>query len=117
MTSSPFDNAVARAIVCLRQVEEQLRRWRIHEHSLDGEYHLLHLTSLAVLAGQRGQHLLGKLVAEHEPSSGPNVAAALTRAHEDLVAQFPGATEIVAFQFVTEVGGVLQGVHDYVERC
>lgn len=114
--SAQFEQAVRRALGVLTSVRELLERPRTGGDSTDDELQILHLSSLAMLAQQRGQYLLNGGEVSCEQPAGEQLPSVLAAMHDELVATMPTPSSFQALQFVSEIADVLQGVTRHVER-
>ena len=113
--SAQFEQSVRRALGVLTRVRELLEKPRTGRDSTDDELQMLHLSSRAMLAQQRGQHLLiGGQTSFDRPADG-HVFALLAAAYDELVAM-PTPISFQSLQFVSDIAAVLQGVKRHVER-
>jgi hypothetical protein len=111
-----FEIAVQQAIDSMRQAETCFREWRSQERDRDVEHMLLHLIALIELAEQRGRHLQAVKDSEGIDSLDVDLPAVLKDAYDALVAHLPDAGDLVAHQFVLEVGAVYRGLVHHGNR-
>lgn len=114
--TAQFEHAVRSAVGVLEHVHEMLERLRAGVDSLDDELELLHLTSLTVLAQQRGQHLVSGDEVSLDQSVNRSLPTLLASIHDELITVMPIPASFLALQFVSEIGALVQGVTRHVER-
>lgn len=73
----------------------------------------MYLYSLALLADQRGRHLVGRLPDKIDVDEDRDLAELLDSAHDRLTVQTTGLEPFVVLEFVSEVGAVCRGVRRY----
>ena len=113
-TSPEFAQAAVNAIGVLGATKVQLQRMRADVHEFDDEHELMYLYSLALLAGQRGRHLVDEYPDEVDVAPDRDLAELLSSSHDQLIAQTSGLEPFVVIEFVSEVGALCRGVRRYV---
>jgi len=116
-TASPeFEKAAVKAIGVLEAAKVQLQRMRADVHEFEEERELMYLCSLALLAGQRGRHLVDEYLDEVNIAPDRDLAELLSSSHDQLIAQTSGLEPFVVLEFVSEVGALCRGVRRYVHH-
>jgi hypothetical protein len=113
-TSPQFEQAAVKAIGVLDAAKLQLQRMRADVHEFEEEQELMYLCSLALLAGQRGRHLVDEYLDEVNIAPDRDLAELLSSSHDQLIAQTSGLEPFVVLEFVSEVGALCRGVRRYV---
>lgn len=113
-TSPEFEQAAVNAIGVLGAATVQLQRMRADVHEFDDEHELMHLYSLALLAGQRGRHLVHEYPDEISVALDRDLAELLSSSHDQLIDQTSGLEPFVVLEFISEVGALCRGVRRYV---
>ena len=114
-TASPeFEQAAVKTIGVLDAAKLQLQRMRADVHEFEEEHEVMYLYSLALLAGQRGRHLVDEYFDEVDIAPDRDLAELLRSSHDQLIAQTSGLEPFVVLEFVSEVGALCRGVRRYV---
>ena len=114
IASPQFEQAAVNAIGVLGTATSQLQRMRADVHEFEPEHELMNLHSLALLADQRGRHLVDLFPDNIDIDHDRDLAELLDSAHEHLIAQTTGLEPFVVLEFVSEVGALCRGVRRYV---
>ena len=112
-TSPEFGQAAVKAIGVLDAAKVQLQRMRADVHEFEEENELMYLCSLALLAGQRGRHLVDEYLDEVDIAPDRDLVELLCSSHDQLIAQTSGLEPFVVLEFVSEVGALCRGVQRY----
>jgi len=113
IASPQLEQATVNAIGVLGTATTELRRMRADVREFEAEHELMYLYSLALLADQRGRHLVGRLPDKIDVDEDRDLAELLDSAHDQLTAQTTGLEPFVVLEFVSEVGAVCRGVRRY----
>lgn len=111
-----FDQVLRRSLSVLECLHQSLNTLRTSAVSSIDQLEILHLASLAVLARQRGQHLVvGAEIPPTELRDGP-IPEALSSVHDELITRMPTPAPFSLLQFISEIGVLVQGMTRHVER-
>ncbi|KAA1397838.1 hypothetical protein [Aeromicrobium ginsengisoli] len=113
-TSPEFEQAAVKAIGVLGAAKVQLQRMRADVHEFEDEQELMYLYSLALLADQRGRHLVDDYPDEVYIAPDRDLTELLSSSHDQLIARTSGLEPFVVLEFVSEVGALCRGVRRYV---